>query len=172
MQKRSGWIDDYEIEPGQAERAQRIAWILIANAIDCSMLADCPDKPIKTGTDAIRSMAESRRWLMDESNAVPGEYLGDGLVAGATLSSCLNVLQISRMSFKRILRHLWLRQDDIIKGTLREQLKSSKRAIRAEKRDNASHTGKGGPKSAARSRGRVLVDAAKVMKESGDWIGA
>lgn len=174
MQSRSRWIDDIEIRPGPNEDAQKIAWVLVASALDTSMLSEGPGKPIKTGNKAIARMAEARSWFFDTTDAVPGEYLGDGMIAGDSFKSCISVLPLSMIAAKRILGYLWLLQDTKIWDTLYKQLQASRVALRQEKKHNdglRSNMRKniGTLRWAAKHRHEILLGAGEVLKESRGW---
>lgn len=173
MYARSAWVDDIEIEPGENEMAQRIAWIILVDAINRSMMCESEGAAIKKTNHAFRAMAEARRWLMDDDDTAPGTMLDNGMVSGATRNSCLSVLQINKMALKRILGRLWSIVDEDMGDTLWAELKSVRGPARRERRINEEkkkNKVSGNRKMAAINRYKLVTDALCAREASMEWV--
>ena len=170
MYSRSKWIEDIELEPGPHETAQRVAWIILVDAIDRSMMSDHPEAPIKKSNAALSAMIESRQWLMDDSDLMPGDVMSNGMVSGASRNSCLSVINISQDSIKSILRHLWRQVDGRMGDTLWAELKASREALMKEKQGNMRLNSWREHKRRANTRHKLLLEAARIRSESMEWV--
>jgi len=115
---------------------------------------------------------DARVWLMDDTKAMPGEDIGNGLVAGLTRNSCLTVCHISRNILIEQLRPLWLREDKNMCGSIDKALNEATGTIERLKRTHPKKPGQPGPDKTLKHRRqrRLLYTARDVHQRSLDWI--
>jgi len=151
----------------------RFAFRLIEDAIKKSVpeieyKQMCSDNVFNPVLDLI----DARVWLMDDTKAMPGEDIGNGLVAGLTRNSCLTVCNISRNILIEQLRPLWLREDKNMCGSIAKALNEATGTIERLKRTHPKKPGQPGPDKTLKHRRqrRLLYTARDVHQRSLDWI--
>ena len=149
-----------------------MVWEMLMGAMLKSVLAG---STANWNYDLVPEMIESRTWLMDESTVKPGAKLDDDMVSGINLNSCLVVLGIDAMVFKRLLCHLWLSEDKMVGSTLWDRLKTARAALKRETGYNSKIRGRsirslGLKRCKAAREHAMLMRASEIRKESMRWV--
>lgn len=144
---------------------QRLAWRILTNAIENSLLTTDPERVKMRGTpESLSLLIESRRWLLED-----GYQQG-----GITRDMCISLLSLNKIALFDVLRHLWQLWDNDVATTIREAVKRYREAIEREKQAQAKKTKyrRGRPAGSYYKNYTLALEAAKTRDETMDTLMA